>query len=100
MLYVAHGRSRAPLDGYFTVVGEATCGRLQTVAMDMRRLYSRSVPEPAEALIAFAKFYVTQHPESRRARPIFGYRATHTSIRPPHPSIPPLPLTILRSRTL
>ena len=34
-MYVAAGRSCAALDGYCEAVGEAGCGRSQTVAMDM-----------------------------------------------------------------
>ena len=39
MLYVADGRTRAALDGYFEAVGEAGCGRIQMVAMDMWPAY-------------------------------------------------------------
>ncbi len=60
VLYVAE-RSRAALDGYFEAVGEAGCGRIQMVAMDMWPAYIRSVREHTEALIAFDRFHVAQH---------------------------------------
>ena len=42
-------------------MGEAGCGRIQMVAMDMWPAYIRSVREHTEALIAFDKFHVAQH---------------------------------------
>ena len=62
VLYVADGRTRAALDGYyFDAVGEASCGRIQMVAMDMWPAYIESVREHTEALIAFDRFHVAQH---------------------------------------
>ena len=61
MLYVADGRWRAALDGYFDAVGEAGCTQIQTVAMDMWPAYIGSVRDHTEALIAFDKFHVAQH---------------------------------------
>ena len=61
VLYVADGRSRAVLDGYFDAVGDAGCGRIQMVAMDMWPAYIGSVREHTEALIAFDRFHVAQH---------------------------------------
>ena len=61
VLYVADGRSRAALDGYFDAAGDAGCGRTQMVAMDMWPAYIGSVREHTEALIAFDRFHVPQH---------------------------------------
>ena len=61
VLYVADGRTRAALDGYFEAVGEAGCGRIEMVAMDMWPAYIGSVREHTEALIAFDRFHVAQH---------------------------------------
>ena len=61
VLYVADGRSRVALDGYFEAVGEAGCRRTQMVAMDMWPAYIGSVREHTEALIAFDRFHVAQH---------------------------------------
>ena len=68
VLYVADGRAAAALDGYFDAVGEAGCGRIQMVAMDMWPAYIRSVREHTEALIAFDKFHVAQHLGRRSTR--------------------------------
>ena len=62
VLYVAAGRAGTALDGYFDGVGEADCGRIQMVAMDMWPAYIRSVREHTEVLIAFDKFHVAQQP--------------------------------------
>ena len=61
VLYVADGRARAALDGYFEAVGEAGCRRVQMVAMDMWPAYIGSVRKHTEALIAFDRFHVAQH---------------------------------------
>ena len=61
VLYVADGRSRAALDGYFDAVGGAGCAQIQMVAMDMWPAYIGSVRDHTEALIAFDKFHVAQH---------------------------------------
>ncbi len=61
VLYVADGRTRAALDGYFEAVGEAGCGRIQMVAMDMWPAYIGSVREHTEALVSFDRFHVAQH---------------------------------------
>ena len=42
VLYVADGRAAAGLDGYLDAVGEAGCGRVQMVAMDMWPAYIQS----------------------------------------------------------
>ena len=61
VLYVADGRSGAALDGYFEAVGEAGCGQVRLVAMDIRPAYIGSVRAHAEAVIALDKFHVAQH---------------------------------------
>jgi len=61
VLYVADGRDRAAIDGYFEAVGEAGCALIEMVAMDMWQAYIGSVQEHTEALIAFDKFHVAQH---------------------------------------
>ena len=61
VLYVADGRSRVALDGYFDAAGDAGCGRTQMVAMDMWPAYIGSVREHTEALIACDRFHVPQH---------------------------------------
>ena len=61
VLYVADGRDRASLDGYFDALGEAGCAQIAMVAMDMWPAYLRSVREHTQALIAFDKFHVAQH---------------------------------------
>ena len=43
VLYVADRRAGAALEGYFDAVGEAGCGRIQMVAMDMWPACIRSV---------------------------------------------------------
>ena len=53
VLYVADGRDRASLDGYFDALGEAGCAQIAMVAMDMWPAYLRSVREHTQALIAF-----------------------------------------------
>ena len=61
VLYVADGRNRAAIDGYFQAVGEEGCALIEMVAMDMWQAYIGSVQEHTEALIAFDKFHVAQH---------------------------------------
>ena len=61
VLYVADGRSRAALDGYFDAVGDAACAQIQMVAMDLWPAHIGSVRDHTEALIAFDKFHVAQH---------------------------------------
>ena len=58
MLYVADGRERAAIDGYFEAVGEQGCARTALVAMDMWPAYIGSMQEHTDALIAFDKFHV------------------------------------------
>ena len=61
VLYVADGRDRAAIDGYFEAVGEEGCALIEMVAMDLWQAYIGSVQEHTEALIAFDKFHVAQH---------------------------------------
>ena len=61
VLYVADGRDRAALDGYFDAVGEAGCAQIEMVAMDMWPAYIGSVHDHTEAPIAFDKFHIAQH---------------------------------------
>ena len=61
VLYVANGRDRAALDGYFDAVGEAGCAQIEMVAMDMWPAYIGSVHDHTEAPIAFDKFHIAQH---------------------------------------
>ena len=61
VLYVADGRDRAAIDGYFEAVGEEGCALIAMVAMDMWQAYIGSVRRHTEALIAFDKFHVAQH---------------------------------------
>ena len=83
VLYVADGRDRAALDGYFDAVGEAGCAQIEMVAMDMWPAYIGSVHDHTAAPIAFDKFHIAQHlsagrrpgPGGRRTRPC-GNRAT------------------------
>ena len=53
VLYVADGRDRAALDGYFAAVGEAGCAQIEMVAMDMWPAYIGSVHDHTAAPIAF-----------------------------------------------
>ena len=61
VLYVADGRDRAALDGYFAAVGEAGCAQIEMVAMDMWPAYIGSVHDHTAAPIAFDKFHIAQH---------------------------------------
>ena len=61
VLYVADGRDRAVLDGYFDAVGAAGCAQIEMVAMDMWPAYIGSVHDHTEAPIAFDKFRIAQH---------------------------------------
>ncbi len=45
VLYVADGRDRAAIDGYFEAVGEEGCALIEMVAMDMWQAYIGSVQE-------------------------------------------------------
>ena len=61
VLYVADGRDRAALDGYFAAVGAAGCAQIEMVAMDMWPAYIGSVHDHTEAPIAFDTFHIAQH---------------------------------------
>ena len=61
VLYVADGRDRAALDGYFAAVGEAGCAQIEMVAMDMWPAYIGSVHDHTAAPIALHKFHIAQH---------------------------------------
>ena len=76
VLYVADGRSRAALDGYFEAVGEAGCRRTQMVAVDMWPAYIGSVREHTEALTAFDRSHVAQHLHGVALSPLFPVGST------------------------
>ena len=61
VLYVADGRDRAALDGYFAAVGEAGCAQIAMVAMDMWPAYIGSVHDHTAAPMAFDTFHIAQH---------------------------------------
>ena len=56
VLYVADGRDRTGIDGYFAAAGEEGCAPIGLVAMDMWPAYIGSVQAHTDGLIAFDKF--------------------------------------------
>ena len=61
VLYVADGRGRKAIDGYFADLGKADCAGIEQVAMDMWPPYIGSIEEHTEARIVFDKFHIVAH---------------------------------------
>ncbi|MDD9858065.1 MAG: transposase [Gammaproteobacteria bacterium] len=61
VLYVADGRERGALDGYFRELGEAGCARIERVTMDRWPAYMASVKSHTDADVVYGKFHIVQH---------------------------------------